>query len=107
MSRAPFQVLILPYKIDPKNAIRYAIFSRRDSRSCWQGIAGGGEGKETPLAAAKRETYEEAGIETVSTYVKLDSLATLPVVNVCGFKWGTKVLVMPEYAFGVEVKKQE
>ena len=107
MSRAPFQVLVLPYKIGPKNTHRYAIFSRRDSKNCWQGIAGGGESNESPRAAAKREAYEEAGIETTSKYIKLDALCTLPVVNVCGFKWGPKVLVIPEYCFGVEIKEQE
>jgi len=107
MSRAPFQALVLPYKIGPGNTLRYAIFSRRDSRNCWQGIAGGGEGKETPRAAAKREAYEEAGIDTASKYIKLASFATLPVINVCGFKWGPRVLVIPEYCFGVEVKAQK
>ena len=106
MSRAPFQILVLPYKIGPKNVIRYAIFARSDSKNCWQGIAGGGEGKETLLSAAKREAHEEAGINTASKYIKLDSLTTLPVVNVCGFKWGARVLVIPEYSFGVEIKDQ-
>lgn len=106
MSRAPFQVLVLPYKIGPKNTLRYAIFSRRDSKNCWQGIAGGGESNEAPRVAAKREALEEAGIDTASRYIVLDSLAMLPVVNVCGFKWGSKVLVIPEYCYGVKIKDQ-
>ena len=42
MARAPFQVLVLPYRCNPAGDIDYAIFSRSDD-SCWQGIAGGGE----------------------------------------------------------------
>lgn len=106
MGRAPFQVLVLPYKISEKENICYAIFSRSDFDNCWQGIAGGGEGKETPIAAAKREAFEEAGITRSSKYTKLNSYSTLPVVNVCGFKWGPKVLVIPEYCFGVELKRE-
>ena len=105
MGRAPFQVLVLPYRVTAKDGIYYAIFRRSDSENCWQGIAGGGEGRETPLVAAKREAFEEAGINKSSKYLKLDSCSTLPVENVCGFKWGPKVLVIPEYCFGVEVEK--
>ena len=106
MGRAPFQVLVLPYRVSTKDNIYYAIFSRSDTDNCWQGIAGGGEGRETPTAAAKREALEEAGIKKSSKYLKLDSCSTLPVENVCGFKWGPKVLVIPEYCFGVKVKKE-
>jgi dATP pyrophosphohydrolase len=105
MGRAPFQVLVLPYRVTAKDGIYYAIFRRSDSANCWQGIAGGGEGQETLIAAAKREAFEEAGIIRSNKYLKLDSYATLPVVNVCGFEWGPKILVIPEYCFGVEVKK--
>jgi dihydroneopterin triphosphate diphosphatase len=58
MSRAPFQVLVFPYKRSPAGGIQYAIFSRADY-PCWQGISGGGEGDESPLEAAKRETLKE------------------------------------------------
>jgi len=105
MGRAPFQVLVFPYRVSAKGNIHYAIFGRSDSDNCWQGIAGGGEGKETPIAAAKREAFEEAGIKRRSKYLKLDSYSTLPVENVCGFKWGPKVLVIPEYCFGVKIQK--
>ncbi len=57
------------------------------------------------MAAAKREAFEEGGVKTNSIYLKLDSYSMLPVVNVCGFKWGPKVLVIPEYCFGVKISE--
>ena len=108
MSRAPFQVLVLPYRITPDNAVLYAIFRREPSSGgYWQGIAGGGENGESPLEAAKRETLEEAGIDPSNKYTKLDSYAMIPVVNVCGFRWGDDVLVIPEYCFGVKVDEEK
>ena len=108
MSRAPFQVLVLPYRITPDNAVFYALFKREPSTGgYWQGIAGGGEDSESPLEAAKRETYEEAGIDPSNEYVKLDSCATVPVANVCGFRWGDDVLVIPEYCFGAKVEEEQ
>ena len=106
MARAPFQVLVLPYRISRDRQIAYAIFRRTDA-DYWQGIAGGGEDNESPIEAAKREAFEEAGIDEGSDYIKLDSVATVPVVGICGFKWGPDVLVIPEYCFGVEVGCEE
>ncbi len=108
MSRAPFQVLVLPYRIAPDNTIHYALFRRESSTGgYWQGIAGGGENGESPLESAKRETHEEAGIDPSNEFLKLDSFAMVPVVNVCGFRWGSDVLVIPEYCFGVKVKEEQ
>lgn len=108
MSRAPFQVLVLPYRITRDNAVRYALFKREPSTgSYWQGIAGGGENGESSLEAAKRETYEEAGIDPSNEYMRLDSYAMVPVANVCGFRWGDDVLVIPEYCFGVKVDEEQ
>ncbi len=103
MPRAPFQILVLPYWMMGGGTIEYAVF-RRSDQGWWQGIAGGGEDDETPLEAAKRESYEEAGISPDSDYTKLDSLSTIPVVGICGFAWGEDVLVIPQYCFGVCVK---
>lgn len=47
------QVLVIPYKMINGKA-EYCIFKRSDALY-WQFIAGGGEDKETPLEAAKRE----------------------------------------------------
>lgn len=108
MSRAPFQVLVFPYRIMPNNEIFYAVFRRELSTGgYWQGIAGGGEIGESSLDAAKREAFEEAGIKQDSEYIKLDSCAMIPVVNVCGFKWGKDVLVIPECCFGVKVEDDQ
>ncbi|MHC4134225.1 MAG: NUDIX domain-containing protein [Planctomycetota bacterium] len=106
MSRAPFQVLVFPYRFTPDRAIEYAVFKRADA-GYWQGIAGGGEDQETPLEAARREAREEAGIPSESLFLRLDSLATIPVDQVAGFLWGDDVLVVPEHCLGVEVENRE
>jgi len=106
MARAPFQVLVLPYRMTQNGGILYAVFKRQDA-GYWQGIAGGGEDAEAPLDAAKREAFEEAGIEPTSRFLRLDSTATIPVVGVCGFMWGPDVLVIPQYCFGVRVEREQ
>jgi dATP pyrophosphohydrolase len=102
MTRAPFQVLILPWRFVTPDEIRYAIFRRRDDGN-WQGIAGGGEGAETPLEAARREGWEEAGIDPNSAFLPLDSLATVPVVHFPALRDRDDLFVIPEHSFGVEV----
>jgi dATP pyrophosphohydrolase len=98
--RAPFQVLVLPYR-QVTEGLEYALFRRADA-AYWQGVAGGGEAGESPLRAAWRETTEEAGLTGDLDFVALDARATVPVVLVTGeFTWGPKVLVIPEFAFGV------
>ncbi|MDB5036190.1 MAG: hydrolase [Chlorobi bacterium] len=103
MPRAPYQILAFPYRI-LNGEPRYALFRRNAATGgYWQGIAGGGEEEETPLEAARRESFEEAGISIGSRCIRLDSMAMIPVVQISGFLWGDDVLVIPEYAFGVEV----
>ena len=99
--RAPYQVLIFPY-LKSGNGYLYAIFKREDL-NFWQAISGGGENRETPVQAAKREAFEEAKISVSSRYIKLDSMTTIPVVDVGNYKWIASILVLPEYSFGVEV----
>ncbi len=60
--RAPYQVLVLPYKKE-EDTIRYCIFRRSDMADCWQFIAGGGETEDgSVLDSARREAFEEAQI---------------------------------------------
>ena len=51
MPRAPFQVLVLPFRETDDGSIEYALFHRKDM-DIWQWIAGGGEGEEIPLDAS-------------------------------------------------------
>ena len=103
-NRAPFQVLVFPYRYSSDKAPEYAIFERADT-GYWQAIAGGGRIGETHLEAAKREAFEEAGIPPESDYIRLDSTATIPVLGICGYLyWGEDVPVVPEYCFGVLVQ---
>lgn len=107
MSRALFQVLIFPFFIDKVNRqIEYAIFKRSDL-NLWQGISGGGEDNESFIEAAKRETFEESGIEPNSRFVALDSMVTIPAEFVSKhFLQINKLYVIPEYSFGVEVQNK-
>lgn len=103
MTRAPFQVLVIPYRFTAENALEYALFLRKSPRygEFWQPIAGGGEDDETPREAAKRETHEETGLPLSSNLITLDSHTTIPTSQIAGMLWGPAVLVIPEYAYGV------
>ena len=69
MVRAPFQVLVFAFFPTQDSEFEYLLLKRSDER-WWQGIAGGGEGNETPLEAAKRETFEETGIPNDSLFLQ-------------------------------------
>lgn len=101
MARAPFEVLVYPYRRKSNGQIEYALM-RRSDEGYWQAIAGGGEGEEKPLEAAKRETYEESGIPPTSEFMQLDTVEPVPVI---AFRdshiWGDNVYVIPQYCFGV------
>jgi len=99
--RVPYQILVFPF-VREGGKYYYAIFKRRDL-NIWQGIAGGGEEDEKPIEAAKREAYEEAGIDRKSRYIKLASICAIPAVNIRGLEWGKEIIMIPEFAFGVEV----
>lgn len=100
--RAPYQVLVFPYIIKD-GLIEFAIFNRSDF-DYWQGIAGGGEGEEIPIEAAKRELFEETGVLSNVSFMQLDSIFSLSVESVVGkFLWGEDVYVIKEYCFGAQV----
>jgi dATP pyrophosphohydrolase len=90
---------VLPYRQEASH-IRYAVFRRADA-GYWQFIAGGGEGSELPIEAARRESCEEAAIPVTAMLFPLDSCSTVPVMELSGLlRWGPNVLVVPEYTFG-------
>lgn len=106
--RQPKQVLVFPYKKDNDGNYLYAIFCRVGSAERWQGIAGGVEEGETLLEAARREAKEEANISLDAKVIPLESVSTMPVVNVTkNFLWGNDVLLIYEYAFGVDATNEE
>ncbi len=103
MARAPFQVLVFPFRKNQSGQFEFALLKRAVERF-WQGVSGGGEGEEVPLEAAIRETFEETGIQTSKDFIRLDTIEPVPVTE---FKisaiWGEDVYVIPQYCFGVKV----
>ena len=99
--RAPFQVLVFPYKQQDETVL-FLICLRKDL-GFWQPISGGGEDNETSLEAAKRELNEETAL-LGKNWLQLDSMCTLPKIIFNDHKhWPNHLLVVPEYAFSVEV----
>lgn len=101
MARAPFQVLVFPYRLNGLHQFEFGLLKRADE-GFWQGIAGGGEDDETPLQAAIRETYEETGIIPKSDFIQLDTKESIPVTAFKdSFLWGEDLYVIPQYCFGI------
>ena len=98
--RAPFQILAIPYRRQGRE-LQYCVFHRSDFDQ-WQFIAGGGEDDETPLEAAKREIFEESGLNA-DTILPLRSVCSIPT-DIFPKKytshWPADTYVIPEYAFG-------
>ena len=104
MARAPYQVLILPYRIRDQKA-EFCVFRRRDM-GIWQFLAGGGEEEDASVTeSAKREAFEEAGIPKTSSCVKLDTCCSIPASCFKNAEalWGRECFVVPEYAFAVRI----
>lgn len=105
MARAPFQVLVFPYR-KVGDDFEYALLKRSDN-GYWQAVAGGGEDSETPLEAAMRETYEESGLPIDSSFLQLDTVISVPVIHFGdSHLWGDDIYVIPQYCFGVLVKER-
>ena len=107
MTRAPFQVLVIPYRDTVDGGLEYGIVRRADE-GYWHVVAGGGEGDETPIDAARCETHEEIGIGGRATLVRLDTVTSVPAT---AFRdshlWGEQIYVIPEYGFGVDAGDAE
>jgi dATP pyrophosphohydrolase len=107
MSRAAFQVLVIPFHVDTNGEPWYLLLKRSDL-DVWQWIAGGGEDDEEPEQAARREALEEAGIPQDAWLIRLDSMASIPAIHFADHHlWGDDVYVIPEFSFGVEVQSKD
>ena len=107
MARAPFNVLVFPYRKVGNNDFEYVLLKRSDL-GFWDGVAGGGEDDESPLDTARRETHEETGIPVESSFIQLDTINSIPVtVFMVGDLWGENVYVIPQYTFGVPANNRQ
>lgn len=104
--KAPFNVFVIPYFVNKDNTVDYTIFKRSDE-GYWQFIAGGGEDNESAMQAAKRESFEEAGISSESEYLDLNFKEMLRVEDVRGYLWGPDVTKIPNHGFAVQVKTKQ
>ena len=99
--RAPFQILAIPFRLEP--TLQYCVLHRSDIDQ-YQFVAGGGENDETPIDAAAREIYEETSVKAAHI-VSLTSMSYIPA-NVISKKhrdfWSPDTIVIPEYTFGFE-----
>ena len=101
--RAPFQILAIPYKYENGMPI-YCVLHRSDYDQ-WQFIAGGGEDKESPNDAAKREIMEEGGINA-NNIISLKSMCYIPVEIFPRrhlYGWSDDMYVVPEYSSDLNV----
>lgn len=104
--RAPFQVLVIPFRHTPQG-VRYGVLKRLDA-GFWQCVAGGGEDGEMPEEAARREAFEEAGIPAEARLIRLDSIASIPVIHFPNCEhWGSAIHVVPEHSFGIEAPGED
>jgi len=103
MARAPFQVLVLPFRRTGDGAVEFAILRRHDL-GFWQGVAGGGEDDETPGQAAVREASEELGLGCPVPLYPLQTVASIPAhVFAARRTWPKDTYVIPEYAFAADL----
>ena len=103
MARAPFQVLVLPFRRSGDGAVEFAVLRRRDL-GLWQGVAGGGEDGETPGQAAVREAGEELGLDRRVPLYRLQTVASIPArVFAARHTWPKGTYVIPEYAFAADL----
>lgn len=106
MARAPFQVLIVPFRHSDEGLL-FAVFNRRKAQY-WQAVAGGGEDDETYEEAARREAWEETGLTGERRWISLDTVSSVRVTHFSDhIRWDPNLHVIPEYSFGVEVLPSE
>lgn len=103
MSRAPFQVLVLPFRRTSDGEFEFGVFRRRDDDS-WQGIAGGGEVGESVIQVARREALEEGGVPPTASFYALKAQDTVPVNSFAAhLEWPPDTYVIPQYFFACDL----
>ena len=101
LMRAPFQVLVFPYRTSANGY--EVLICRRSDDGVWQGVSGGGENDEHSLESAIRELFEETQLIGHS-WQKLDAMCMLPKVYYKDHeRWDNHPYVIPEYSFAVLV----
>lgn len=106
MARQPIQVLVIPFR-KHGSEFEYCLFRRSDDAN-WQFIAGGVEADETPLEAARRESFEEAGLPSSSKIIELDSMTCVPANIFRDWQsWPEGTYVVRELSFGIEASNQK
>ena len=107
MPRAPFQILVLPFRKVGPDEFEFAVLQRSDNGH-WQGVAGGGEDDESPAQAARRETIEETGLDSNCKTYALEAEAIVPVHCFEARKiWPKDLTHIPEYCFAVDATGAE
>ncbi|NLD87231.1 MAG: NUDIX domain-containing protein [Clostridiales bacterium] len=104
MARQPKQIHVYLYR-KRGDDYEYAVFRRADMEDCFQGICGGLEGSESYLEGAKRELFEEAGIEGDYHFRELKCISYLPdniFDKEARAHWGNEIVVVPMRFFALE-----
>ena len=102
MARAPFQVLVLPFRLIRGGEPEFAVLRRADDAH-WQGVAGGGDDDETAAEAARREALEEGGVPAGAAFYRLKTQDFVPVscFNAAS-EWPSNTYVVPQYFFACD-----
>ena len=107
MGRAPFQVVVLPFRLTDDGGTEFAVLQRADDGH-WQGIAGGGEDEELIVEAARREAREEAGVPPEARFFRLKMQDFVPVACFnAAPDWPPGTYVVPQYFFACDVTRFE
>ncbi|MEU1456847.1 NUDIX hydrolase [Streptomyces avermitilis] len=106
MSRAPFQVLVVPFR-RVGDQVEFAVL-RREDMNVWQAVAGGGEAGETPQQAAVREAREELGLDRPAPLYPLQTRTSIPARFFADRdSWPAGTYVVPEHSFATDLTEVE
>jgi dihydroneopterin triphosphate diphosphatase len=101
--RAPFQVLVLPFRRAAARNYEVAVLRRADDGN-WQGVAGGGQVGESVIQAARREALEEAGVPPSARRYALKTHDTVPVSCFAARnQWPPDTYAIPQHFFACDL----